>query len=74
MPEPGKKVLPSDEEIAEKTGKSVSDWFTLIESAGYSEKKHGEIVDWLMDEHNLQLFFANSIGHRWLLAKAEQGD
>lgn len=71
MPEPGKKVLPTDEEIAEKTGKTLADWFALISSSVYGEKSHGEIVEWLLDEHKLSLFYAHAIGHKWQSIRSE---
>ncbi len=59
-----KKILPSDDEILERTGKSIAEWFSLIEEAGFLDKKHGEIVEWLLDEQKLPLFYANAIGHK----------
>jgi len=61
----GKKVLPSDEEILQKTGIPINEWFSLIEQAGLSKDKHGKIVDWLLDEKKLQLFYAHAIAHKF---------
>ena len=65
-----KKVLPSDEEIHEKTGIPITEWFRLIEQAGFLNEKHGKIVEWLLDEKKLQLFYAHAIAHKLDEARA----
>ena len=45
--------------MPEKTGKSLEQWFALIRSKGLSS--HGEIMKLLMDKHGVTYGFANSI-------------
>ena len=45
--------------MPEKTGKALSDWFKLITAAGL--EKHGEIMKLLKGEHGVTHGFANTI-------------
>jgi hypothetical protein len=53
--------LPSDEKVQEATGKSWDAWFSILERWGARDKKHGETVIFLMDEHDVPGWWAQSI-------------
>jgi len=59
-------VLATDEELAEKTGRTRDEWFALLDENGFAEKKHGEAVEWLLDTHHLQLYWAHCIAHKYV--------
>jgi hypothetical protein len=51
----------SDEAIVRRTGRGWEDWFGLLDEWGGSERKHGEIVGWLIDEHGISGWDAQSV-------------
>jgi|GEM_PF-1827034 len=61
-----KMVLATDEELAERTGRTRDEWFSLLDESGFADKKHGEVVEWLLDAHHLQLYWAHCIGHKYV--------
>jgi len=48
----------------EKTGKTLEQWLALV--AKQELAKHGEIVKWLKEEHEMGHGFANLVAHRHL--------
>jgi len=59
--------------LPEKTGKSLSQWLTVVKKSGLG--KHGEIVKYLKSEQGVTHGFANLIAHEHLSAgTARDGD
>ncbi len=48
--------------LLKNTGKSLDEWVDFVKSNNKS--KHGETVNWLKDNYNLGLFFADLIVHK----------
>ena len=51
----------SDEAVRRKTGKGWDEWFALIDAWGGAERSHSEIASWLMSEHNVDGWWAQSV-------------
>ncbi len=61
--------------IPEKTGKTLKQWFTLVKKSGAA--KHGEIVKFLKGDHEVTHGYANLIARQFLDAgqpSASSGD
>lgn len=54
--------------LKEKTGKALPEWLKIAQRSGFS--RHGEIVKFLKDEHELTHGYANLVAHRTLQASA----
>jgi hypothetical protein len=52
---------PSDEKVGAATGKRWEAWFSILDRWGARERKHGETVAFLMDEHDVPGWWAQSI-------------
>lgn len=52
---------PSDDKIKDATGKKWDAWFSILDRWGARERKHGETVHFLMDEHQVSGWWAQSI-------------
>jgi hypothetical protein len=52
---------PSDDKIGAATGKRWEAWFALLDRWGARERKHGETVVFLMEEHDVPGWWAQSI-------------
>jgi hypothetical protein len=52
---------PSDEKVEEVTGKRWEAWFSILDRWGARERKHGEMVSFLMGEHDVPGWWAQSI-------------
>ncbi len=52
---------PSDEKVAEATGKQWDAWFSILDRWGARERKHGEIASFLMEEHGVPGWWSQSI-------------
>jgi hypothetical protein len=52
---------PSDDKIKDATGKKWDAWFSILDRWGARERKHGEAVGFLMDEHHVSGWWAQSI-------------
>jgi hypothetical protein len=52
---------PSDDKIKEATGKRWEAWFSVLDRWGARERKHGETARFLMDEHGVPGWWAQSI-------------
>jgi hypothetical protein len=53
--------LASDEKVAEKTGRNWEAWLSLLDRWGARDRKHGETVDFLMAEHAVPSWYAQTI-------------
>jgi predicted transport protein len=60
------------ENVPEKTGKKLADWFTVLEGAGL--EKHGEMMKLLKNDHGVGHGFANLIVHDFRSRGAEPID
>lgn len=54
--------------IAEKTGRSVPEWITVVQQSGL--QKHGEIVKFLKTDHGFSHGYANLVAHQALQSSA----
>jgi hypothetical protein len=52
---------PSDEKVEDATGKRWDAWFSILDRWGAREAKHGETVGFLMDEHHVSGWWAQTI-------------
>ena len=52
---------PSDEAVTEATGRAWDEWFALMDEWGARERKHGEMARWLMEEHGVPGWWAQSV-------------
>jgi hypothetical protein len=52
---------PSDARIKEATGRKWDAWFSVLDRWGARDRKHGETVGFLMDEHSVPGWWAQSI-------------
>jgi hypothetical protein len=70
---------PSDDKVKELTGKRWEAWFSILDRWGARERKHGETVRCLMDEHHVPGWWAQSITYwyeraRGIRLKHQQAD
>jgi len=59
MPTPDELADTMRENVHEKTGRAISEWFELLDSAGL--EKHGQMMKLLKGEHGVTHGFANLI-------------
>lgn len=52
---------PSADKVEAATGKRWDAWFSILDRWGSRERKHGETVAFLMDEHDVPSWWAQSI-------------
>jgi hypothetical protein len=52
---------PSDDKIIEVTGRGWDAWFSILDRWGGRDSKHGETVRFLMDEHDVPGWWAQTI-------------
>ena len=64
----------SEETIQEKTGKSSSAWYALIDAFGGQEKGHTAIAKFLHTEQGLSGWWAQAITNRYEHARALRND
>jgi len=70
---------PSDDKVKESTGKRWEAWLSILDRWGARERKHGETVRFLMDEHHVPGWWAQSITYwyeraRGIRLKHQQAD
>ncbi|MFC4058552.1 DUF4287 domain-containing protein [Planomonospora corallina] len=51
----------SDDAMAARTGRPRDDWFALLDAWGAAERPHGEIARWLVEEHGVAGWWAQSV-------------
>ena len=56
---------PSEAAFAERTGHPWAYWLSLLEAWGAAEQPHPKIVRWLMDEHGVDGWWAQSLTVRY---------
>lgn len=55
------KAGASDEAVAEKTGRTLAEWFKLLDKWGARERPHKEIAAYLADERGVDAWWAQSL-------------
>jgi hypothetical protein len=73
------RELASDAKLTEATGRGWDAWLTLLDRWGARRSKHGETVDFLMAEHGVAGWYAQTITNgyeraRGIRLKHQQGD
>ncbi len=58
--------------MSEKTGKSLEEWFDILKAKSF--QKHGEYMKFLKGEHGVSHGFANTIVHLYKKKPGETGD
>jgi len=58
--------------LKEKTGRSLAQWVKIARSS--KETKHGKVVQFLKQEHELTHGYANMVAHEMLQSSAVQAD
>src|SRR5688572_1855812 len=54
-------LLQSEEQVREKTGKGWREWLRILDDWGAKERKHGEVATFLMEEHGVPGWWAQTI-------------
>jgi hypothetical protein len=65
-------VAKMEANIAEKTGRAVSEWVAIVRESG--RQKHGEIVKFLKADHGFTHGYANLVAHQALQSSAAHQD
>ena len=56
----------TNEQVLEKTGKSIQFWMELLAAFNAAEKKSNEVVAMLQTEHNVPHYWARTLTTRFL--------
>jgi len=72
MASPEEMAAKMRENVLEKTGRAIGDWFVVLSDAGL--EKHGQMVKLLKGEHGVTHGFANLIVHDFKTQGAEPTD
>lgn len=51
----------SEEAMLERTGRSLADWFALLDAWGAEERTHTEIARWLVAEHGVEGWWSQTV-------------
>lgn len=51
----------SDEAVRERTGRDRREWFAVLDGWGAPGRTHGDIVAWLIEEHGISNWWAQSM-------------
>ena len=66
-------VLPtSDEAMRRASGRGYEDWFALLDAWGAAERSHTQIAAWLVSEHRVDGWWAQSITVGWERARGRR--
>jgi hypothetical protein len=58
---PAPKPPTSDEAVQRRTGRTWSEWFRLLDRWGARDRNHGDIAAWLVAEHGVPGWWAQSV-------------
>jgi hypothetical protein len=56
----------TDEQVTEKTGKSLAEWQKILDRFEAARKKSNEVVNFLQNEHNVPRYWARTLTTRYL--------
>jgi hypothetical protein len=56
----------SNEQVLEKTGKSLPDWLNILDEFNAIEKKSSETVEYLQKEYNVPRYWARTLTTHYL--------
>ena len=70
MASPEEQLASMIANLADKTGKDLTEWLKLV--AGSGQEKHGQIVKWLKAEHGVTHGYANLIASKSLESETEE--
>lgn len=59
----------TDEQVMEKTGKSISFWMQILEEFQAAEKKSNEVVAFLQETHAVPRYWARTLTTHYLKKK-----
>ena len=59
----------SDEAVTSATGRRWDDWFAVLDDWGATERSHKDIARWLMEEHGVAGWWAQSITVNYEIAR-----
>jgi hypothetical protein len=57
----GRAARTSDEAVSGATGRGYDDWFALLDAWDAADRRHGDIAAWLMGEHAVENWWAQTI-------------
>ena len=60
----------TDEQVIEKTGKSLSDWVGVLDQYGAADKKSNDVVAHLQSEYGVPRYWARTLTTYYLKSKA----
>jgi predicted transport protein len=72
MPDKDPAIAKMEANIAEKTGRPVTEWIGVVKKSGL--QKHGEIVKFLKTDHGFTHGYANLVAHQALKSSAAHQD
>jgi hypothetical protein len=61
----------TDEQVLEKTGKSLSQWSVILDEFGAVQKKSNDVVAHLQSEHAVPRYWARTLSTYYLKSKAQ---
>jgi hypothetical protein len=59
----------SDEQVIEKTGKTLVHWTKVLDRFGAAKKKSNDVVAHLQQEHDVPRYWARTLTTRYLKSK-----
>lgn len=54
-------LVHAEERVVERTGRPTEDWFGLLDAWGATGRSHAEIARWLVEEHEVDGWWAQSL-------------
>lgn len=60
-PNPSDLFSVSDEALSEATGRTRAEWFSILDQWGAREQEHGPTAAWLVDEHSVDHWWAQTV-------------
>jgi len=59
----------TDEQVAGKTGKKITEWIVILEAFGAADKKSNDVVSYLQTKYNLPRYWARTLTTHYLKSK-----